>query len=110
MGEVLIAGMATAALPFGWVVGGSLAQRDPNDPVASALYCGRFGIEPRSAQALHGGEQYESVENGNTEQSNEPDAGGNTEMEPAQGQRGDAADGGEWKIHEHEPRERPRTQ
>jgi len=35
---LLFAGLATAALPFGNVVGGTLAQHDPLNPMASALF------------------------------------------------------------------------
>ena len=35
---LLAAGVAFAAVPFGYAVGGSLALRDPLDPVASALF------------------------------------------------------------------------
>ena len=39
MGAILLAaGVAIAAVPFGYVVGGSLALRDPLDPVANALF------------------------------------------------------------------------
>ena len=39
MGAILlVAGVAMAAVPFGYVVGGSLALRDPLDPVANALF------------------------------------------------------------------------
>lgn len=39
MGAILLAaGAAFAAVPFGYVVGGSLALRDPLDPVANALF------------------------------------------------------------------------
>jgi hypothetical protein len=39
MGAILlITGVATAAVPFGYAVGGSLALRDPLDPVANALF------------------------------------------------------------------------
>ena len=39
MGAILLsAGVANAAVPFGYVVGGSLALRDPLDPVANALF------------------------------------------------------------------------
>ena len=38
MGAILLgAGVTNAAVPFGYVVGGSLALRDPLDPVANAL-------------------------------------------------------------------------
>ena len=35
---LLVAGLANAAVPFGFVVGGSLALRDPLDPVGNALF------------------------------------------------------------------------
>jgi hypothetical protein len=39
MGAILLAGgVAMAAVPFGYVVGGSLALRDPLDPVGNALF------------------------------------------------------------------------
>ena len=39
MGAILlVGGVAMAAVPFGFVVGGSLALRDPLDPVANALF------------------------------------------------------------------------
>lgn len=39
IGAILLAGgVASAALPFGYAVGGSFALRDPRDPVASALF------------------------------------------------------------------------
>lgn len=39
MGAILLAaGVALAAVPFGYAVGGSLAMRDPFDPVANALF------------------------------------------------------------------------
>jgi hypothetical protein len=39
MGAILLAaGVALAAVPFGYAVGGSLAMGDPLDPVASALF------------------------------------------------------------------------
>jgi hypothetical protein len=39
MGAILLAaGVAIAAVPFAYVVGGSLALRDPLDPVANALF------------------------------------------------------------------------
>jgi hypothetical protein len=39
MGAILLAaGVAMAAVPFGYAVGGSLALRDPRDPIATALF------------------------------------------------------------------------
>jgi hypothetical protein len=39
MGAILlVAGVASSAVPFGYAVGGSLALRNPLDPVASALF------------------------------------------------------------------------
>jgi hypothetical protein len=39
MGAILLAGgVAMAAVPFGYAVGGSMALRDPLDPVANALF------------------------------------------------------------------------